>query len=175
MKMKCYDLSDMSTLLPLKRDEMSSRKADEFKVTVWMQDMDSACEAPLIFSSSYGRNGVPWWTGTVQSQWVVASWHGMGHYPGVKYQCHCLPDTGIHLGCTMYWKYKTNGVILLRSVESCVKTLTYNSSAFLEDISFSLRNNAKLMVKNSFSYINTSEIPSELSSENFILYLHTWR
>ena len=49
-------------------------------------------------------------------------------------------DTDIHLGCTMYLRYKANSTILLR--ESCVNTLTHNSSAFLEDISFSCRANS---------------------------------
>ena len=36
--MKCCDLFKMSTMLPLRGDEMSSRKADELKVTVLTQD-----------------------------------------------------------------------------------------------------------------------------------------
>ena len=63
------------------------------------------------------------------------------------------PDNDNHLGSTMYWRYKANSVILLRSIESCVNTLTYNSSAFVEDISFSLRGNSALMVKNSLRFI----------------------
>ena len=54
-------------------------------------------------------------------------------------------DTDHHLGSTMYWKYKANNVILLRSRV----TVTYNSSAFEEDISSPLRGNLVLMLKKS--------------------------
>ena len=48
----------------------------------------------------------------------------------------------------MYWKYNTNSAILLRSI-----VLPYHLSAFLEDISFSLRGNSGLMVKNPLHFI----------------------
>ena len=32
------------------------------------------------------------------------------------------PDKENHLGFTMYWKYKANSVVLLRSIESCPTT-----------------------------------------------------
>ena len=51
----------------------------------------------------------------------------------------------------MYWKYKANSVILLRSM----------------DISFSLRGNSALMVKNSLHFI--FNISSEKPHENQIM------
>ena len=75
--------------------------------------------------------------------------------------------TDIHLGSTMYWKYKANSVILLKSIEPYLNTLTYNSSAFLEDISFSLRGTSVLMVKNSLHFI--FNIFSEILQDNQIM------
>ena len=67
----------------------------------------------------------------------------------------------------MYKKFKANSVILLRSIESCDNTLTQNSSAFLEDISFSLRGTLVLMVKNSLHLI--FHISSEIIQDNQII------
>ena len=67
----------------------------------------------------------------------------------------------------MYWKYKANSVILLRSIESCINTLTLNSSAFLEDISFSLRGNSVLIMKNSLHF--NLNISSEIIQDNEIM------
>ena len=72
------------------------------------------------------------------------------------------PDKDNHLEFTMYRKYKANSVIL-----QVYRVLTYNLSAFLEAISFSLRGNAALMVKNSLHFI--FNISSEKLHDNQII------
>ena len=72
-------------------------------------------------------------------------------------------DKDNHLGFTMYWKYKANSV----TSSQVYRVLPYNLFAFLEDISFSLRGNSALMVKNLLHLIfNTS---SEKLHDNQIM------
>ena len=107
LMMKCTEFFTMSTELDQRENEMSSNKADELWVKVWTQDsMDlrrmalfawyfkhivhprwisvsgltlllTVCEASLIGCGSYGRSGLPWCTGTVQSQFSATKLSGV--------------------------------------------------------------------------------------------------